>query len=125
MSDIVDLIRPILEDRARRDLTITYADLARVAGVPGPHTIHRTADALEAIMTEDAAAGRPLLSAVVVSKARDGLPAPGFFQKATELGLYFGPDRGPQAATFHALEVDRVRRVYRVSAPTGAARPSG
>jgi hypothetical protein len=112
MTAVVDLLRPVLEDRARAGATVTYADLARTAGVPPPHTVHKTAEALEALMELDAGDGVPLLAAVVISKARDGIPAPGFFQKATELGLYFGPDRGPQAATFHTLELRKVWAAY-------------
>lgn len=108
MNDHAASLRPVLADRARRRLTISYGDLAREARIPSPHTVHKTGEALEALMEEDAAAGRPLLAAVAISKVRDGLPAPGFFQKAAELGLYFGPDRGPQAATYHELELERV-----------------
>lgn len=113
MTAIADLLRPVLEDRARAGATILYAHLAHAAGVPSPHSIHKTGEALEVLMEKDAAHGRPLLAAVAISKARDGVPAPGFFQKASELGLYFGPDRGPQAATFHALELEKVWSVYR------------
>ncbi|MDF1791853.1 MAG: hypothetical protein P1U88_08085 [Thalassobaculaceae bacterium] len=112
MPSIADLLRPIREDRARAGVTITYADLARAAGVPSPHRIHKTGDALEVLMEADAAAGRPLLAAVAISKARDGAPAPGFFQKAAELGLYFGPDRGAQATMFHRLELAKVWSAY-------------
>lgn len=108
MTALADLLRPVLEDRARAGATIIYAHLAQAADVPPPHTVHKTAEALEALMEQDAEHGRPLLAAVAISKARDGIPAPGFFQKAAELGLYFGPDRGPQAATFHALELEKV-----------------
>ena len=55
-------------------------------------------------------AGRPLLAAVAVSAKRGGTPAPGFFRLAAELGVYFGPERGPQAALFHAMELERVYR---------------
>lgn len=113
MTAIADLLRPVLEDRARVGATIIYAHLAQAAGVPPPHSVHKTGEALEVLMEIDAAAGRPLLAAVAISKARDGVPAPGFFQKASELGLYFGPDRGPQAATFHALELEKVWAAYR------------
>ncbi|MEQ8395310.1 hypothetical protein [Thalassobaculum sp.] len=102
-------LRPILEAVARQGTTLTYLDLARAAGIKPPRAIHRTTEALEAMMRADRAAGRPLLAAVVVSAKRAGLPAPGFFRLAGELGLYFGPDHGPQAALFHAMEVERVR----------------
>ncbi len=121
MNALAQALRPLLEAVARRQETITYAALARAAAVPPPHTIHQTVEALEVLLTEDAAAGRPLLAAVVVSRARSenghGMPAPGFFQKATVLGRYFGPDRGPQAATFHALELQQVWDAFQGPSP--------
>lgn len=108
MTALADRLRPLLEAVARRRATVTYAELASTAEVESPHTIHKTTQALELLMAEDAADGRPLLAAVVVSRRREDLPAPGFFQRAAEIGCYFGPDSGPQAATFHALELERV-----------------
>lgn len=105
-------LRPILEDAARRRATLTYLELATAAGLGPPRAVHRVTHALEATMRDDHAAGRPLLAAVVVSKSRGGAPAPGFFRLAGELSLYFGPDRGPQAALFHAMELERVRGAY-------------
>jgi hypothetical protein len=43
-----------------------------------PHSIHQVTEALERLMEEDAAADRPFIAALVISKTRDGLPAPGF-----------------------------------------------
>ena len=68
---------------------ITYKTLAVTANITGPHKIHRLTSWLEQLMAEDHQSGRPLRAAVVVSKARGGLPAPGFFDKAKELGLDF------------------------------------
>ena len=68
---------------------ITYHELAAMANMTGPHKIHRLTSWLEQIMTEDHQSGRPFRAAVVISKARGGLPAPGFFEKAKELGLDF------------------------------------
>ena len=68
---------------------ITYKSLAVTANITGPHKIHRLTSWLEQLMAEDHQSGRPLRAAVVVSKARGGLPAPGFFDKAKELGLDF------------------------------------
>ena len=68
---------------------ITYSTLAATANMTGPHKIHRLTSWLEQLMTEDHLNGRPLRAAVVISKARGGLPAPGFFEKAKELGLDF------------------------------------
>jgi len=97
-----------LERHARAGSRVTYAALAGEAGIAGPHAIHRLTEALERLVSQDHAAGRPLRAAVAVSKSRGGLPGPGFFQHCTALGLYFGPDRGPQAETFHRLELDRL-----------------
>ena len=68
---------------------ITYNALAATANMTGPHKIHRLTAWLEQLMAEDHDNERPLRAAVVISKARSGLPAPGFFDKAKELGLDF------------------------------------
>ena len=68
---------------------ITYNTLAARAKMTGPHKIHRLTCWLEQQMAEDHYNDRPLKAAVVISKARGGLPAPGFFDKAKELGLDF------------------------------------
>ncbi|WP_193186851.1 hypothetical protein [Nisaea sediminum] len=102
-----------LERCARAGKVTTYAELAGEAGIPGPHAIHKLTEALERTVSRDHAEGRPLRAAAAVSKSRGGLPGPGFFQHCTALGLYFGPDRGPQAETFHRLELDRLFVKYR------------
>ena len=68
---------------------ITYNALAATANLTGPHKIHRLTKWLEQTMAEDHHNDRPLRAAVVISKVRHGLPAPGFFDKAKELGLDF------------------------------------
>ena len=68
---------------------ITYHALAATANMTGPHKIYRLTSWLEQLMAEDHQNDRPLRAAVVISKARGGLPAPGFFDKAKELGLDF------------------------------------
>ena len=68
---------------------ITYNALVATANMTGTHKIHRLTTWLEQLMTEDFHNNRPLRAAVVISKARGGLPAPGFFDKAKELGLDF------------------------------------
>ncbi|WP_216821430.1 hypothetical protein [Tabrizicola sp. TH137] len=62
---------------------MTYGALARDLG-------WRVADltaALERLMEEDAAAGRPQRAALLEGRLSNGLPAPGFFLKLAELGL--------------------------------------
>ena len=76
--------------------TVSYGTLARDLGL-------RMADLttqLETLMEEDAAAGRPFRAALLHQRlSPDRLPAPGFFQKAAELGR---PTDDP--AAFTALE---------------------
>jgi hypothetical protein len=63
--------------------TTTYGALAKELGL-------RMADLttqLEALMEEDAAQGKPFRAALLRQRlSPDHLPAPGFFQKAAELG---------------------------------------
>ncbi len=98
----------VLEEQRRLKRTITYAELAEAADIAGPYRIHRLTEALEDLTTRDHLSGAPLRAAITISKARDGLPGPGFFQHCAALGLYFGPDHGPQAETFHRLELNRL-----------------
>ena len=83
------------------DRLITYAELADAAGISGQHRIHRLTVWLEARLEAEVGTGAPLSSARVISRTRGGLPAPGFFMKCAELGLYDGPPDGPQAYAFH------------------------
>jgi hypothetical protein len=82
--------------------TITYGDLARELGL-------RVADLtarLEVLMEEDARAGRPLRAAVLRQRlSRRQMPAPGFFEKAAELGY--------QISATEAFVVDHRRRLSR------------
>ena len=100
-------LRQALLDAARARRVITYRDLAALAQVPKPHSIHGLTLALEAMIRDDQAAGRPLLAALAVSRSPGSIPGPGFFHLLAELGRYDGPDRGPAAAMAHARERDR------------------
>ncbi len=79
---------------------ISYGRLARDLDVPGPGAIARVTNALEALMQDDAAAGRPFLASMCEGKLLDGLPALGFFQMAASLGRYSGSSTGPDAVAF-------------------------
>lgn len=83
---------------------ITYQAFARVLDLSPPNTIHQLTVALECLMEEDAAAAHPLIAALVVSRARGGLPAPGFFDCARRIGRFDGDPSGPEASAFHAAE---------------------
>jgi hypothetical protein len=98
-------VRAFLENVAKRRTTISYQALANVLQILPPHSIHRVTEALERLMEEDAAAGRPFIAALAISKARGGLPAPGFFDCARRLGRFAGDPDGQDARTFHAAEL--------------------
>ena len=90
-----------LASTAASDRLITYAELAEAAGLKGKQRINRLTLWLETTIETDATAGNALRAARVISRARGGLPAPGFFMKCSTLGLYDGPADGPQAYAFH------------------------
>ncbi|NUB43522.1 hypothetical protein GEU84_003925 [Fertoebacter nigrum] len=94
---------------------MTYGALALALAVPGPGSIARLTAALEDLMAEDAAAGRPFRAALCAGRLAGGLPAPGFFAAARALGRYAGPDQGPEAAAFAHAE----RAALFNSGPTG------
>ncbi len=98
-------IRAYLTELARRRGTITYRDLAKALEVQPPNTIHQVTDALEVLMQKDRANGTPFLAVMVVSKVRNGLPAPGFFSFARSLGRFRGSDPGPETHACHAGEL--------------------
>lgn len=82
---MIDHLAVRLADLAAARQTTTYGELARDLGLTGPATIARVTTALESLMEQDSAAGRPLRAALVNARGST-LPAPGFFAKAAELG---------------------------------------
>jgi hypothetical protein len=98
-------LRAHLQALARRRLPITYQEAAKGMFLSSPNTIHQVTEALEQLMAEDAAADRPFIAAMVISKARGGLPAPGFFDCAARLGRFAGDATGLDAWSFHAVEL--------------------
>ncbi len=101
-------LRAHLQALATRRLPITYQQAAKGLLLSPPNTIHQVTEALEQIMAEDAAADRPFIAAMVISKWRGGLPAPGFFDCAARLGRFTGDATGPDARVFHADELNAV-----------------
>jgi len=85
-------------------LPVTYRSLAKSLALEPPNTIHQLTNALEVLMREDTAAGVPMIAALVVSRWRGGLPAPGFFELATRLGHHDGAETGPDAQAFFERE---------------------
>ena len=100
--------RAFLESVAKRRILITYQELAIALQILPPRSIHRVTEALEHLMQEDAAADRPFIAALAISKARGGLPGPGFFDCARRLGRFAGDPDGQDARTFHAAELNAV-----------------
>jgi hypothetical protein len=100
--------RTFLESIAKRRIVITYQELANALRILPPHSIHRVTQALEHLMEEDAAAERPFIAALAISKARGGLPGHGFFDCARRLGRFAGDPDGRDARTFHATELNAV-----------------
>ena len=98
-------LEDLLGDAARAQRIMTYAEVARALALPPPYTIHQAAELIEALMRRQAAQGRVQLASLVVSKARGGLPAPGYFLLLAELGLYDGPPDGPEARACHAAHL--------------------
>jgi len=112
-------LRAHLQALATLRLPITYLEAARGLLLSPPNTIHQVTQALEQIMAEDAAADRPFIAAMVISKWRGGLPAPGFFDCAARLGRFAGDATGPDARVFHAAEFNAVVALW---APTSDSR---
>ena len=91
-------VRTYLQRIALRGEPITYKALAEALELEPPNTIHQVTEALEWLMRQDAANDHPFIAALVISRARGGLPAPGFFDIAKELGRFDGDPSGPDAA---------------------------
>lgn len=101
-------LRSHLQALATLRLPITYQEVAKALLLSPPNTIHQVTEALERIMTEDAAADRPFIAAMVISRMRGGLPAPGFFDCAARLGRFAGDATCIDAYgwAFHKVEID-------------------
>lgn len=80
-------MRALLIARAKEERTISYSELTGKV-----HTIHFSPEdnafhqMLDDLSREEDAAGRGMLSVIVVHKAGDMMPGPGFFKLARELG---------------------------------------
>ena len=87
---------------AKRKETVSYSEMARIADL---HVRSRALfQILDDVSTAEHAAGRPLLTAVVIRK-EDGVSGAGFFALATRLGHYRdGDDR----KLYWAWELKRV-----------------
>jgi hypothetical protein len=78
-------LRALLSLRTPVDPFLTYQALATALGLQPPGTIQHVAAALEQTMREDVAAGRPMIAALVISRAGE-MPRRGFYDLAVALG---------------------------------------
>ena len=108
MDERHKVVRACLMRLAAERRTATYHELADFAAMPPRHRIHSLTMLLEDLVREDLAAGRPLLAACAVSRVRNGIPGPGYFQLLKELGRYDGADRGAEASACHSAELRAV-----------------
>ncbi|MEO1489840.1 MAG: hypothetical protein AAFR88_10465 [Pseudomonadota bacterium] len=107
-----EALKSLLISAARGGRPLNYVDVANALALQPPHTIHRASLLIEDLMRHQAASDEPQLASFVVSKARPGLPAPGFFELARKLGLYEGRDDEPDAKAFVENERARCAQIY-------------
>ena len=119
LQTIASRLRKHLQKIAERRVPITYQELAKALGLTPPNTIHQVAEALELLMAEDAATDRPFIAAIAISKARGGLPAPRFFDRARRLGRIASDEAGLEAWAFHAVEFSAAVAFWAATATTG------
>ncbi|CBL46006.1 Conserved hypothetical protein [gamma proteobacterium HdN1] len=100
-------LQDALEEARAQRTPITYRHLAELLQLPPP-AIQTLTGALETLATQDAAAGRPFRSALVISQAGSGLPRPGFFEHLRSLGCYSGAPEGGEAEAWFAAELARL-----------------
>ncbi len=116
---IAPRLREHLRKVAEQRLPVTYQEVAKALALTRPNTIHQVTEALEHLMTQDVATDGPFIAAIVISKARGGLPAPGFFDCAARLGRIDGDAAGPEAWAFHAAEFNAMVAFWAASGSPG------
>jgi hypothetical protein len=93
-------VRTLLRRHIPGEPMMTYQALAVALGLTPPGTIQQVGTALEHTMRADVAAGRPMIAALVISRAGN-LPRRGFFDLAVALGR-FPADPGSHRAAWQA-----------------------
>ena len=120
LQTIASRLRKHLQKIAGRRVPTTYQELAKALALTPPHRIHQVTEALEHLMAEDAATERPFIAAIAISKARGGLPAPGFFDCARRLGRFAGDAAGTRGVqAFHAREFNAAVAFWAATATNG------
>lgn len=105
-------LRRVLIAYAQQQRTIDYKTLTNQLGITPPNSIHKTTALLEACQQDDALLCQPQLAAIVISKASDPIPRPGFFQTLKKLGVYRGAEQGSEAQMWHQNELEKVFEFY-------------
>lgn len=124
-GELADRARAALRGAAAHGAPLTYQALAGALAVEPPNRIHQVTTALEALMREDAATGRPFIAALVVSKTRNGLPAPGFFDLARRLGRFDGAPTEPAMRAYHQAELEAAVRYWAQRGESAKPPPDG
>ncbi|TCS42641.1 hypothetical protein [Reinekea marinisedimentorum] len=106
-------LRKVLIAHAQQQQTLDYKSLTKLLGITPPNSIHQTTQLLEACQQDDALLHQPQLAAIVISKASDPIPRPGFFQTLKNLGIYSGSEQGAEAQMWHQNELEKVFEFYR------------
>ena len=91
-------LRQALIDQAQTGNLMTYKELGGRLGLEPPQTIHLIGKALETLMEDDVAAGRPMLVAPCVSKMRPGISRLRVLLGGPGSGGLFGRSDGPGGA---------------------------
>lgn len=98
--------------QAELRLPITYVELAKQIVASSQTSLVEIRDALEQLIDDDVAKGRPILAAIAVRGIEPGLPAPWFFWRLESLGLFIGDPADVEAYAFHARELHRAFSFY-------------
>jgi hypothetical protein len=113
----MDTLRQKLIAAARAGRTLHYEDIAPDLGL----NLDLEADRAECgrllgeVSKSEVAAGRPMLSAIVVHKGGDEIPGDGFFKLAREMGRFSGGDR----TIYFAMEFKEVCEYWRFATEAG------
>ena len=114
-------VRTYLSQIVGQATPITYQALASALDLSPPNTIRQLTLALEYLMEEDVVATSPMIAALVVSKTRGGLPAPGFFDCARRIGRLDGDASEQDQAAYHAAEFDAAVKYWGATVKAGEA----
>ncbi|MBL0935450.1 MAG: hypothetical protein IBJ07_11955 [Rhizobiaceae bacterium] len=108
---LAERVRLALSRRARHGVPVAIDRLTDEVD-PRRRKASAIREALDAMTAADAAAGRPLLTALVIENAQGELPPESFFAALRAKGLFAGEARGLEAYAFHARQLRRAVRAY-------------